>query len=63
LIVPLFLSLPKASGFGLEVSDTVVKASGASLLLVIENVDVQRCMYLIWASARIKIELANDFLH
>jgi hypothetical protein len=45
LIVPLFLSLPKASGMGSEVSGMGLKASGARLLLIIANVDVQHCMY------------------
>jgi hypothetical protein len=39
---------------GLEVIGMGLKASGASLLLIV-SVDVQRCMYLKWASARIKV--------
>jgi hypothetical protein len=52
--MPLFLFLPKVSDTGLEVIGMGLKASGARLLLIIENVDVQQCMYLKWASARVK---------
>jgi hypothetical protein len=50
----LFLSLPKVSGMDLEVIGMGLKASGASLLLIIANFDVQHCVHLKWASARIK---------
>jgi hypothetical protein len=40
---------------GSKVSGMGLKASGASLLFIIATVDVQRRMYLKWASARIKM--------
>jgi hypothetical protein len=55
LIVPPFLFLPKVSGMGLEVIGMGLKASGASLLLIV-SVDVQHCVYLKPASARINMK-------
>jgi hypothetical protein len=50
-----FLFLSKVSNTGLEVIGMGLKASGARLLLLIEHVDVQRCMYLERASEHIKM--------
>jgi hypothetical protein len=54
--MPLFLFLPKVSDTGLEVIGMGLMASGTRLLLIIANVDVQHCMYLKRASARIKMK-------
>jgi hypothetical protein len=51
-----FPFLPKVSNTGLEVIGMGLKASGARLLLIMEIVDVQRCMHLERASASINIK-------
>jgi hypothetical protein len=53
--MPLVLSLPTVGGIRFGVSGMGLKASGASLHVIIAHVDVQQCMYLRWASASVQM--------